>query len=159
MIFKRKIKYMVSVDAFPPVKHYENDAGWDLCLPKSYVYNWFDQDPFIDTGVHFQIPKGMFGLLTARSSLTKAGAIVPIGIIDADYIGSVKAKVHRIPQGLKAGDRFCQIIFLPLPAVQLVRAKKLSTTGRGFAGFGSTDKPQDYVDQKKVVEIMGNQNK
>jgi dUTP pyrophosphatase len=40
----------------------------------------------------------------------------------------------------KIGDRIGQIVFVPVPAVELVESDELSETERGAGGYGSTGK-------------------
>ena len=40
----------------------------------------------------------------------------------------------------KVGDRVCQLIIVPYPAIQFVEVDELSKTERGEGGYGSTGK-------------------
>jgi dUTP pyrophosphatase len=38
------------------------------------------------------------------------------------------------------GDRICQLVIMPVPAVEFVEAEELTETERGAGGYGSTGK-------------------
>jgi len=40
----------------------------------------------------------------------------------------------------QVGDRIGQIVFVPIPKVELVESDELSETARGAGGYGSTGK-------------------
>ena len=100
---------------------------------------------YYDTGIAVEIPAGYVGLVFQRSSVYKTGLSLcnAVGVIDADYRGSIQF-VFRVGYGgcspYKAGDRIGQIVFVPIPAVELVESAELSETARGAGGYGSTGK-------------------
>lgn len=92
----------------------------------------------IPTGVYGPTPKGMFGLLLGRSSLTLKGLQVFPGVIDADYEGEIKimASAPRNIITITSDMKIAQLILLPLPNT----GNLLSTESRGAKAFGSSDK-------------------
>ena len=58
------------------------------------------------------------------------------------YRGEVVAKMRTttdvIPAVYKDGERFAQLLILPVPEVQFEEANELSESDRGDNGFGST---------------------
>jgi hypothetical protein len=64
-------------------------------------------------------------------------------VIDAGYRGEVVAKFATttdvVPAVYKEGERFAQLIILPLPEVEYVESDTLSESDRSEGGFGSTD--------------------
>lgn len=118
-------------------KH-QHDAGWDLKLPAGYEFNPCDTAPIIDFGVRVHIPAGYCALLCPRSSFTLAGGSLALGVIDAEYVGSIKGKFYNLPEQFKAGDRVAQLVFLPCAGLPVQSAPVLRISGRGMAGIGST---------------------
>lgn len=100
---------------------------------------------FYDTGIAVEIPAGHVGLLFQRSSVYKTGLSLcnAVGVCDADFRGSISF-VFRIGYGpsqpYKVGERIGQIVFVPIPDVELIEADELSETARGEGGYGSTGK-------------------
>ena len=117
-------------------------AGFDLTAVSE---NWKDGCVIYDTGIAVEIPAGYVGLLFQRSSVYKTGLSLcnAVGVCDADFRGSISF-VFRIGYGpsqpYKVGERIGQIVFVPIPDVELVEASKLSETERGTGGYGSTGK-------------------
>ena len=98
----------------------------------------------IATGVAFEIPVGLVGVVCARSGLSCKQDLAPankVGIIDADYRGEVMVALHnhgtqiRTVQG---GDRIAQILFMPYVQAKFEVVDELSNTVRGVGGFGHT---------------------
>ena len=102
----------------------------------------------ISTGWATAIPEGWEGQIRCRSSLGKKGMIMPngLGTIDSDYRGELKVLATWIGAGdpfpVKAGARIAQLLFAPVPLVQLVETTVdgLDETERGAGGFGSSGK-------------------
>nr|DAF98671.1 MAG TPA: dCTP deaminase dUTPase [Siphoviridae sp. ctgaU3] len=126
-----------------PTRAHATDAGIDLYIPEGQgclvrpgaVYT-------IDLGVRVAIADGYYGQLTLRSSAGKRGLVIPngVGIIDSGYRGNLKLLVTSLtePVLVAAGDRVCQLIVLPLPAVEFEAGIVDDSTDRGQGGFGST---------------------
>ena len=100
----------------------------------------------VPTGFAIALPEGYEAQIRPRSGLAVhhgIGLINSPGTIDADYRGEVK--IALINLGDKAftihrGDRIAQLLFLPVPVVQLVEVSpdQLGCTTRGTGGIGST---------------------
>lgn len=99
----------------------------------------------ISTGFYVEIPEGYVGLVFARSSLgfkfdcTLANSV---GVIDSDYRGEVKVKIHNHsdkPKMIEPNERVAQIVVVPY-FNQFTQVDELSETDRGSNGFGSTGK-------------------
>ena len=99
----------------------------------------------ISTGFYVEIPEGYVGLVFARSSLgfkfdcTLANSV---GVIDSDYRGEVKVKIHNHsdkPKMIEPNERVAQIVVAPC-FNQFTQVDELSETDRGSNGFGSTGK-------------------
>ncbi len=134
--------------AVPPTKAHNEDAGFDLAsldgvvLPPGVITT-------VNTGISVSIPAGHVGLLVARSSLQKKSLMLAnsMGIIDSGYLGPIIAKVYNFgehTQGLAAGERFVQLLVVPIAIDQNMYEDLGSVEAwesqsiRGTGGFGST---------------------
>lgn len=107
----------------------------------------------------------VMGMIVPRSGLGSKGLILgnTIGIIDEDYQGEIMVcawnrnerytvpllnpttgnkapALNAVPIKLKAGDRFCQLIFVPVVKAQFEVVEEFSNkTERGSGRFGHTD--------------------
>ena len=129
--------------AVMPKRATDGAAGFDLT---AVTCKYGDNGKvFYDTGIAVEIPAGYVGLVFQRSSVYKTGLSLAnaVGVIDADYRGSIQF-VFRVGYGgcspYKPGDRIGQIVFVPIPDVELIEADELSETARGAGGYGSTGK-------------------
>lgn len=98
----------------------------------------------IKTGLAISIPKGLVGLVFARSGLASKRGLAPankVGVIDADYRGEIMVALHNhteMEQTIEAKERIAQISFIPYIKGNFNIVDKLSETIRGEGGFGST---------------------
>lgn len=105
-----------------------------------------------DTGLAFEIPEGHVMLVFSRSGhgfRHGVRLVNGVGVIDSDYRGTVKVALRRdknSPQSafrwdevIHQGAAVAQAIILPFPRAVFEEAHELSSTARGFGGFGSTD--------------------
>lgn len=96
------------------------------------------------TGLAFEIPAGYAGFLFQRSSICNKTLQMcnAVGIIDSDFRGEVTGKFRAttsvVPAVYKEGDRFAQLLILPVPEVHFEEAEELSEGDRGEGGYGST---------------------
>ena len=139
-----KITVQKTMNVLDPTRAHNTDAGLDLYVPEGQtclvrqgaVYT-------IDLGVRVAIPDGYYGQLALRSSAGKKGLAIPhgVGVIDSGYRGNLKVLVTALtePVLVAARDRICQLIILPLPAVEYEAGVLEDDTDRGQGGFGSTD--------------------
>lgn len=137
-----KFKVMLDENAKMPTKAHETDAGFDLYAPKGTVL-YGEDSVVIDTGVHIEIPKGYVGFLKSKSGLNVRNGITGEGVIDAGYTGSIVAKLYNNGDGtvyFDAGQKIIQIVFLPIPEVELELTDNFDNTERGDNGFGSSGK-------------------
>lgn len=123
-----------------PTKAHRVDAGFDLYAPRDFAV-FAHENAAIDLGVHFEIPEGYVGFIMSKSGLNINSNLTTEGVIDSGYTGSVVAKVYNNGDKdyyFKAGDKVTQIVFVPIPEVELVEVDALADTERGAGGFGST---------------------
>lgn len=140
---KIKVKRLNEL-AMLPTKAHATDAGFDLyAISKTYDN---DGNVVYGCGLAFEIPEGYMGLVFPRSSNANKLLLLSnsVGVIDAGYRGEVTAKFKRlypISQGEYAiGERFAQLIVMPIPAVEFEEAEELSESERGVGGYGSSGK-------------------
>lgn len=146
-----KLRYYLDEGAYAPEKAHDNDAGFDLRLPKtsSPITMTGVSDAIIDTGVHIEIPNGYCGLLVSKSGLNVKHNITSNGLIDAGYVGSIVVKLYRTnfngtSYTFEPGDKITQLVILPIPNVVLTEVDSMSafdidvSTKRGTNGFGSS---------------------
>lgn len=137
-----KIKFKKLVPgAVAPKRGTPGSAGFDLTatscgigqVPGTLVYT---------TGIAVEIPPGYVGLLFPRSSVYKTGMNLTncVGVIDSDYRGEITAIFSHSwsDNPYNTGDRICQLVIVPIPAVEYVEVDELSETERGAGGYGST---------------------
>lgn len=137
-----KFKVMLDENAKMPTKAHEADAGFDLYTPEKVVLDGKDS-AVIDTGVHIEIPKGYVGFLKSKSGLNVKAGITGEGVIDAGYTGSIVAKLYnngKETMFFDAGQKIIQIVFLPIPEVELELTDSFDDSERGNNGFGSSGK-------------------
>lgn len=103
-----------------------------------------NETKLIKTGVAMAIPKGLVGLVFARSGLASKRGLAPankVGVIDADYRGEIMVALHNhsnTSQTIEVGERIAQIAFIPYIKGNFEVVNELEETSRGAGGFGST---------------------
>lgn len=146
MYMEIKVKKLIE-NAVLPARAHKGDAGFDLtCSSVTTAINECNQLLLVyHTGLAVEIPEGYVGLLFPRSSIYKKSLSLAnnIGVIDSGYRGEVIAVMRTttdvIPAIYKDGDKFAQLIIMPIPDVTFVETEELSESDRGESGFGSTD--------------------
>lgn len=139
---KIKIKKLSPAATIPSYSK-DGDACFDLTATSKN-----DCGSYIEfgTGLAIEIPKGFFGFVRPRSSVSKTQYTYNTsGIIDSGYRGELTVRFKRMhfygaSDELKVGDRIAQLMILPYPAVEFEEVTELSETERGTGGYGSTGK-------------------
>lgn len=126
-----------------PTRAHPTDAGLDFyALEDATLY--VGQRVAVDTGIAVAIPTGHVGKLYGRSSLGANHGVTlanAVGIIDADYRGSIVAVLAnhgQVPYYVHAGDRIAQLVVEPIVTPTVVEVEALPGTVRGSGGFGSS---------------------
>ncbi|NXG17539.1 POK9 protein, partial [Grallaria varia] len=94
----------------------------------------------IDSSIKGPLRHNVCALLLGRSSTSRQGIFVLLGVIDADYTGTVKMMVYTLtpPVSIPKGNGIAQLVpfrsCVPNPGDQM----------RGDRGFGSTGPLQVY---------------
>lgn len=147
----------LSENAIAPVKAHAADAGFDLtCTRITTEINECGQLVLVyHTDLAMEIPDGYFGALVPRSSIAKKSLMLTncMGVVDSNYRGEVMAKMRAttdvVPAIYKEGERFAQLLILPVPEVQFEESTELSETDRGEEGYGSTN-----IDESAVAPMQ-----
>lgn len=132
--------------AVAPVRAHNTDAGFDLTATRiTTEINECGQLILVyHTDLAFEIPDGYFGMIVPRSSIFKKSLVLTnhAGVVDSNYRGEVSAKFRNttdvVPAVYKEGERFAQLLILPVPEVTFEEAFELSDSERGTNGYGST---------------------
>lgn len=140
-----KIKRL-SEEAVFPIRAHKGDAGIDLtCTRITQELNEANQLILVyHTDIAVEIPEGYVGLLFQRSSVAKKSLTMTnaVGVIDSGYRGEIMGKFRSttdvVPAIYKPGERFAQLVIVPIADVQLEEVTELSDTDRGEGGFGSS---------------------
>ncbi len=140
-----KIKRLTD-DAIMPVRAHKGDAGMDLtCTTISQELNEAGQLILVyHTGLAMEIPEGYVGLIFPRSSIANKSITLTnaVGVVDSNYRGEVMAKFRSttdvVPAIYKPGERFAQLVIVPILDTQIEEVTELSESARNEGGFGST---------------------
>jgi dUTP pyrophosphatase len=123
-----------------PTKAHDTDAGFDLYAdiqtPITIPVNGLVT---IETGIAVSLPEGHCGIIKDRSSYGVAGNHTLAGVIDESYNGPIKVILYSFRgKVINPGDKFAQMLVVPVPKVKVVEVTELEQTIRGDGGFGST---------------------
>lgn len=158
-----KVTIQKTANVETPSRAHATDAGLDLYVPEGQTCLVQRGATYtIDLGVRVAIPDGYYGQLTLRSSAGKRGLAIPngVGIIDSGYRGNLKLLVTALTEPVLVATRdcVCQLIVLPLPAVQWEPGVVDTDTDRGQGAFGSTGTSatvRDYASEKADTLTIG----
>lgn len=123
-----------------PTKAHTADAGFDIYAPEAFAIRARGNHT-VDTGVHIEIPEGYVGFLKSKSGLNVKNGIRGEGVIDSGYTGSIVVKLYNDSENVVCfmkGEKIIQLVFLPIPDVELELTENFEATERGDNGFGST---------------------
>ena len=141
-----KVKKL-SENAVLPQKAHKSDAGFDLTVSRiTTELNEVGELIIVyHTDLCMEIPEGYFGALFSRSSISRKplSQTNAVGVVDSGYRGEIVAKFRStvpavVPSVYKEGERFAQLVILPVPEIEMVEADTLGSSDRGEAGLGST---------------------
>lgn len=143
---KIKIKKL-NKNAIVPTRGSSAAAGYDLyaCIESPIIITPHSTVK-VGTGIAIELSDGYFGAIFARSGLATKNGLRPancVGVCDADYRNEYIIALHNdtdIPQTINPMERVAQLVIMPFLPVEFEEVDELSTTERGFGGFGSTGK-------------------
>lgn len=125
----------------------DGDAGMDLTATEIVKNGLFSV--WYNTDIALEIPKGHFGMLPPRSSISNDGNLImanSVGILDSGYRGGIQVRFNRTFKGFftrkqyNIGDRIAQLIIVPFKTVKPEPVIFLSKSERDTGGYGSTNK-------------------
>lgn len=139
----------LSENAILPIRAHKGDAGMDLtCTNIEQVANEARQVLLLyHTDLAVEIPEGYVGLLFPRSNVWKKSLSQAncVGVIYPEDRGEImvvmRSTTDTIPAIYKPGERFCQLVIVPVPEFDIIEIpndEELSNSDRGENGFGST---------------------
>lgn len=132
----------VRADALPPYAPANGDAGYEFLVQETLTI--LPNEPVqVETGVALEIPQGYAGLILGRSgNAFRRGLFVEHhGLIDSSYRGEVFILIKNrtdAPIILQRGDRFAQMIIVPILTYAFQEVRELPESSRGINGLGSS---------------------
>ena len=147
-MIEQNVKVKILNDlAHLPTRGSEDAAGYDLYAATNYTIAIEPHTTVkIETGLAFELPKGTYAGIYARSGLATKKGLRPAnceGIIDSDYRGPVIVALHNDSnetQYVEPKERIAQMILQPYIPMNFTESENLTETQRGEGGFGSTGK-------------------
>lgn len=154
----------LSDKAVAPVRAHKTDAGLDLTtIGFTTTVNEAKELMLVyHTDIAVEIPEGYVGLLFPRSSIYKKSLMQTncVGVIDSGYRGEImvvyKTTTNSVPEIYKAGERFCQLVIVPVPQFDPIEVEELSESDRGEGGFGSTGNEENVERSEESVDVPTN---
>lgn len=142
LVVKREIRWTGDEEC-EPLFGYDGDAGLDLTVSQDVrIHSGKTVD--VPCGISIELPPGLWGLLTGRSStLRNRNLLVQSNIIDNGYRGQLFALTRNVGDAVvevKRGERIAQLIPIRLEASSLgvLQVEELGRSERGEKSFGST---------------------
>ena len=130
-----------------PTRGSEYAAGFDLYAATDSIVDIAPHSTVkIGTGLSFELPKGTFAAIFARSGIATKRGLRPAnctGVCDSDYRGEYIVALHNDTdkiQSIEPGERIAQMILLPFVSMDFNEVNELSDTARGEGGFGDSGK-------------------
>ena len=134
------MKIKLDAGAYMPERAHRYDAGLDIRAREGKIVSAHGSAIF-DTGVHVAIPEGYVGMLKSKSGLNVKHGITSEGVIDADYTGSIVAKLYNhsdVDYTVQKSDKITQLVIQPVALFDVELVSSLDYSERGDNGFGST---------------------
>ena len=103
----------------------------------------------IPTGLAIELPKGFEAQIRPRSGLALHDGVTVLnspGTVDADYrgeIGVILVNFGSNPFEVRRGARIAQLVVCSVERFALIAGERLTPSGRGTNGFGSTGRSSE----------------
>lgn len=113
------------------------------------------------TGTAIEIPEGYTGLLFPEDDISRKTLEMcnSVGVIPnnskEEVVIKFRATSNVVPALYNPGEKFAQLLILPVPDVQFEEADQLSETDRGEGGYGSTDQQSAPTATQSFPETEG----
>ena len=123
---------------------HDGDAGLDLFVIDSLTVEP-GETAIIKLYIACENTQGNSYFLMPRSSISKTPLrqCNSVGLIDGSYRGEIMAAVDNVknePYTVEPGQRLFQLVAMDGSPIHIELVSKLTETGRGEGGFGSTGK-------------------
>ena len=123
---------------------HDGDAGLDLFVIDSLTVEP-GETAIIKSYIACENTQGNSYFLMPRSSISKTPLrqCNSVGLIDGSYRGEIMAAVDNVknePYTVESGQRLFQLVAMDGSPIHIELVSKLTETGRGEGGFGSTGK-------------------
>jgi len=123
---------------------HDGDAGLDLFVIDSLTVEP-GETAIIKSYIACENTQGNSYFLMPRSSISKTPLrqCNSVGLIDGSYRGEILAAVDNVknePYTVEPGQRLFQLVAMDGSPIHIELVSKLTETGRGEGGFGSTGK-------------------
>ena len=123
---------------------HDGDAGLDLFVIDSLMVKP-GETAIIKSYIACENTQGNSYFLMPRSSISKTPLrqCNSVGLIDGSYRGEIMAAVDNVknePYTVESGQRLFQLVAMDGSPIHFELVSKLTETGRGEGGFGSTGK-------------------
>ena len=150
------IKYKrLSDKAIAPIKESNIDARFGLtCSRITSEINECGQVILVyHTDLSFDIPEGYYGAIIQEPFASNKSIMLcnALDVIPAGDKREVAVRFRNttdvVPALYNPGERFAQLLILPVPDVQFEEAETLSETDRGENGYGSTNETETSAPQ------------
>ena len=136
-----------------PTRAHSTDAGLDLTATR--LTQEVDASGKLilvyHTDIAVEIPEGYVGLLFMKSSVYNRSLTLTnaVGVIDSGYRGEIISKfkitTDAIPSVYQPGEKFAQLVIVPVVLDETEFVDELSNTERGEGGFGSTEENKGEI--------------
>ena len=145
--FHMKQFYYILEDplAVAPFKKNVSDSGYDISIISKLPSGDNKLINFYETGLKIKPQFGYYFDLILRSSVSKLGYSIPIGlgVIDRSYSGTLKIPLYKYNLDMPDIDlskpfRIAQIVPRPIEHFTPIQVNSFENTSRGEDGFGST---------------------
>jgi dUTP pyrophosphatase len=123
---------------------HSGDAGIDICSAEQAVLK-VRQRRLVRTGIAIELPGSMEAQIRPRSGLALRSGVTVLnapGTIDAGFRGEICVLLINFGEDefrIKVGMKIAQLVVCQVARLKIEEATKLSPSGRGNRGFGSTD--------------------
>ena len=132
---------LLNKNATMPSRGSPFSAGFDLAASEPTIIPSHGRG-IVKTGISVACPQGTYARIAPRSGLAVKHFIdCGAGVVDADYRGEVGVVLFNFGNEefkVNVGDRIAQLILEQISMVEAIQVDELSTTLRGYGGFGST---------------------
>ena len=126
-----------------PRYEYPDDSGADLYAIEECTLQPLERKA-IPTGLCAEVPVGFELQVRPKSGLALESGITVLntpGTIDSGYRGEIKVILINLGSEsyqIRKGQKIAQLVAAPVVRVDFREVERLSESGRGIGGFGST---------------------